>query len=67
MNYPLAMKFAVRFSLSLTLVMLLAMVGAEPKTYLVETGGGTGGQGGDGRNDDGGSESLRLEVRLIET
>ena len=42
------MKFAVRFSLSLTLVVLLAMVNAEPKTYMIETrdGDGTGGDTG---------------------
>merc|ERR1740128_1351697 len=50
------MKFAVRFSL--TLVVLLAMVNAEPKTYMVETGDG------DGEDDDGGKESLRLEIPM---
>merc|ERR1712071_573549 len=46
--YQKAMKFAVRFSLSLTLVVLLAMVNAEPKTYMIETrdGDGTGGDTG---------------------
>ena len=54
------MKFAVRFFL--TLVVLLAMVDADPKTYMVETGGG-----GDGNNGGDGNDlktSLRLEVRF---
>ena len=57
------MKFAVRFSLSLTLVVLLAMVEAEPKpkTYLVETGE-DGGTGGGTSNGDGGKEESMVSL-----
>ena len=57
------MKFSVRFSLSLTLVVLLAMVEAEPKpkTYLVETGE-DGGTGGGTSNGDGGKEESMVSL-----